>query len=136
MISLFQEFNFSLCSFVFTSASMDTWLSLYYQTCVLSHSVVSNSFRPLGLQPPSLLCPQNFQARTVEAGCHFLLQGIFLTQGSNPCLLCLQHWQVDSLPLCNLRSPLQNPEVDKNSFPILLLLQKEKLNFENNFTRN
>ena len=29
-------------------------------------------------------------------GCHFLLQGIFLTQGSNPCLL---HWQVDSLPL-------------------------------------
>ena len=29
-------------------------------------------------------------------GCHFLLQGIFPTQGSNPCLL---HWQVDSLPL-------------------------------------
>ena len=28
-------------------------------------------------------------------GCHFLLQGIFLIQGSNPCLL---HWQVDSLP--------------------------------------
>ena len=27
---------------------------------------------------------------------HFLLQGIFLTQGSNPCLL---HWQADSLPL-------------------------------------
>ena len=22
-------------------------------------------------------------------GCHFLFQGIFLTQGSNPCLLCL-----------------------------------------------
>ena len=29
-------------------------------------------------------------------GCHFLLQGIFLTQGLN---LCLLHWQVDSLPL-------------------------------------
>ena len=27
--------------------------------------------------------------------CHFLLQGIFLTQGSNPRLLCLLHWQVD-----------------------------------------
>ena len=26
-------------------------------------------------------------------GCHFLLQGSFPTQGSNPCLL---HWQVDS----------------------------------------
>ena len=32
-------------------------------------------------------------------GCHALLQGIFLTQGSNPCLLCLLHWQAGSLPL-------------------------------------
>ena len=39
---------------------------------------------------------------------HFLLQGIFPTQGSNPCLL---HWQADSLPLSHLESPrklLQN----------------------------
>ena len=28
-----------------------------------------------------------------------LLQGIFLTQGSNPRLLCLMHWQAYSLPL-------------------------------------
>ena len=34
-------------------------------------------------------------------GCHFLLQGIFLTQGSNPCHL---HWQVCSLPLSHLGS--------------------------------
>ena len=32
-------------------------------------------------------------------GCHFLLQGIFSTQGSNLHLLCLLHWQVESLPL-------------------------------------
>ena len=32
-------------------------------------------------------------------GCYFLLQGIFLTQGSNPPL------QVDSLPLSRLGSP-------------------------------
>ena len=31
--------------------------------------------------------------------CHFLLQGIFSTQGSNPCLL---HWQTHSLPLTHL----------------------------------
>ena len=30
-------------------------------------------------------------------GCHFLLQGIFLTQGSSPRLLHPLHWQVDSL---------------------------------------
>ena len=32
-------------------------------------------------------------------GCHFLLQGILLIQGSNLCLLCLLHWQVDSVSL-------------------------------------
>ena len=32
-------------------------------------------------------------------GCQALLQGIFLTQGSNPHLLCLLCWQVGSLPL-------------------------------------
>ena len=31
-------------------------------------------------------------------GCHILL-GFFLTQGLNPCLFCLLHWQVCSLPL-------------------------------------
>ncbi|KAB0336856.1 hypothetical protein FD754_025501, partial [Muntiacus muntjak] len=36
-----------------------------------------------------LLCP----------GCHALLQGIFLTQGSNLALLCLLHWQTGSLLL-------------------------------------
>ena len=40
-----------------------------------------------------------FQARM---GCHFLLQGTFLTQGSN---LRLLHWQADSLPLSHVGSP-------------------------------
>ena len=31
--------------------------------------------------------------------------GIFLTQGSNPCLLSLLHWQVDSLPPSYLGNP-------------------------------
>ena len=38
-------------------------------------------------------------------GCHFLLQGIFPTQGSNLSLLGLLHWQVGSLPLSHLGSP-------------------------------
>ena len=40
-------------------------------------------------------------------GCCFLLQGIFLTQGSNPRILHLLHWQADSLPLSHLGSPGQ-----------------------------
>ena len=31
--------------------------------------------------------------KNTGVGCHFLLQGIFPTQGSNPSLLCLLHWQ-------------------------------------------
>ena len=40
-----------------------------------------------------------FQARVAF---HFLLQGIFLTQGFNLCLLPLLYWQGDSLPLRQL----------------------------------
>ena len=31
-----------------------------------------------------LLCPWAFPGKNTGVGCHFLLQGIFLTQGSNP----------------------------------------------------
>ena len=40
--------------------------------------------------------------KNTRVGCHFLLQEIFLTQGSN---LHLLHWQVDSLPLRHQRNP-------------------------------
>ena len=53
--------------------------------------------------PTGLLCPWNFPGKNTGADYHFLLQEIFPTQGLNPCLL---HWQVDSLPLCHLGSPL------------------------------
>ena len=37
--------------------------------------------------PTRLLCPWNFPGKNTGVGCHFLLQGIFPTQGSNPGLL-------------------------------------------------
>ena len=40
-----------------------------------------------------------FSSKNTWVGCHFLFQGIFLTQGLNPCLL---HCQADSLPLSSL----------------------------------
>ena len=57
----------------------------------LSHSVVSDSLQPHGLWPTMLLCPQDFSGKNTRVGCHFLLQGIFLTQGLNLCLLHLLH---------------------------------------------
>ena len=35
---------------------------------------------------PRLLCPWDFLGKNIGVDCHFLLQGIFPTQGSNPCL--------------------------------------------------
>ena len=54
------------------------------------------TLRPHGLWPAGLLCPWDFPGKSPGVGCHFLLQGIFPTQGSNPHLL---HWWVTSLPL-------------------------------------
>ena len=44
-----------------------------------------------------LLSLWNFPGKNTRAGCHFLLQGIFLAQGSDLCLLCLLYWQAGSL---------------------------------------
>ena len=44
-------------------------------------------FATHGLQPTRLLCPWDFPGKDTGVLCHFLLQGIFLTQGSNPGLL-------------------------------------------------
>ena len=65
-------------------------------------SVMSDFFRPYGLQPSRLLCPLDSLGKNTGVSCHFLLQGIFPTQGSDAHLQCLLHWQVGSLPLAPL----------------------------------
>ena len=61
--------------------------------------------RPYGPQAPKLLCPWDSPGKNSGVGCHFLLQGIFPTQGSNPGLLhcrqILYHWATgDALQFC------------------------------------
>ena len=46
-----------------------------------------------------LLGPRDFPGKNTGLACHFLLLGIFPTQGSNLHLFCLLHWQGDSLLL-------------------------------------
>ena len=52
----------------------------------VSHSVVSNSLLPHGLQPTRLLCPWNSLGKNTGVGCHSLLK-IFPNQESNLGLL-------------------------------------------------
>ena len=55
--------------------------------CVLSRSVVSKFLWPPW--PTRLLGPWDFPGKNTGVGCHFLLQGIFLTQGWNTSLFPL-----------------------------------------------
>ena len=80
-----------------TSSRLSTVLGM----CMLSHSVMSDSLQPHGLQLVSFLSPWNSPSQSTGVGCHILLQGIFPTQGLNPCLLCLLHcrWILNMLSL-------------------------------------
>ena len=63
-------------------------------SCVVLCSVSFHTLQPQGL--PGSFVHRISQARILEWFCHFLLQGIFPTQGSNPRLLhcwrILYHW--------------------------------------------
>ena len=52
--------------------------------------------------PPGSLVHGTLQARILESVATPSSRGIFLTQGSNPCLWCLLYWQVIYLPLYHL----------------------------------
>ena len=74
-------------------------LKVCHMRCVLTCSVVSDSLRLHGQKSDRLLCPWDSPGKSAAAGCHALLQGIFQTQGSNPHLQQLLHWQAGSLSL-------------------------------------
>ena len=74
------------------------WLQ---QKCVLSQSC------PTLCNPMDCSLPGSsvHGGKNTRVGCHFLLQGIFPTQGSNLHLLLPLHWQEDSSPLRHLGNP-------------------------------
>ena len=84
------SFDIRLSLIYFTYCDNSPGTSMLLQVALLllfSHSVVSDSLPPHGLKSTKLLCPWDFPGESTGASCHFLLQGIFTTQGLNPCLL-------------------------------------------------
>ena len=72
------------------------FLKFYFRICVCMQSHFSHI--------QLFVTPWTHQAHlsmgfSRQEYCSALLQGIFLTQGSNPHVLCLLHWQVGPLPL-------------------------------------
>ena len=71
----------------------------------MSVAVVSDSLWPHELS--SLLCPWDFPGKNTVVGCHFLLQEIFPTQGSN---LGLPHCRQILYHLSQIRKKYQIPQ--------------------------
>ena len=80
-------------------------LRMHVCECAKSLQLSLTLCDPHGLQPARLLCPWDFPGKNTGVDCHALLQGTFPTQGSNPHLLCLLHWQARPLPLARPGKP-------------------------------
>ena len=72
------------------------YLRVWLRQCVQSLCCVRPFATPWTVAQ-RLLCPRDFSGRHSGVGCHFLLQGIFLTQGLNPSPTSLA-LQAESLP--------------------------------------
>ena len=68
-------------------------------SCVVANSGTTVC-DPMDCSPPGASV-RGISRENIRLGCHFLLQGIFPTQGSNPSLLSLQ---ADSLPLIHVEN--------------------------------
>ena len=82
----------------------DICFCLFLLLSLYSCKVMLNSLRPHGLQIARLFCSWDFPGNNTGVGCHFLLQGIFRTQGQNLHLLRLL--QVNLYHECHLGSPM------------------------------
>ena len=95
---------------VFCSELQSVWLrtvrNISEQSFYLTRSVVSDSLQPCRLQPARLLCPWDSPGKNTRVGYHFLLQGIFPTQGSN---LGLLHCRQMLYPLSHQGKPPGKP---------------------------
>ena len=74
--------------------------------CAPHANLASESLWLYGLEPARLLCPGDFLGKNTGVGHHFVLQGIFPTQESSPCLLCPLHQRWILYPLSHQGSHL------------------------------
>ena len=83
-VSLYGTFTYNGI-YIYIYIYIYTFLySYFYMIMCVIHSVMSDFLKPHGLWPARLPCPWISPGKNTGVGCHLLLQGIFLAQGSNP----------------------------------------------------
>ena len=117
-IKSYVPFGFNICCVVVVVSQLLSSVQLFLQ--------------PHGLQPTSFLFPLDFPGKNAGVSYHFLLQGIFLTQGSNPYLLHLRQIllplsQEESILACLLVCFILNNQaiLETAITPILVYLTPE-----------
>ena len=78
----------------------------YISVSICMHAQSLSHVTPWTIVCQAPLSTELSRQEWLRVGCHFLLQGTFPTQVSNPHLLHLPHWQVDSLPWSHLGIPV------------------------------
>ena len=71
-----------------------------------AHAQSCLTLRSHGLQPARLLCPWDSSGKNAGVGSHFLLQGLFPTQGLNPHLLRPLHCRWILYPWITMEAPV------------------------------
>ena len=120
---------FQGCSFL---GCYSKWCSLFIVTFCCCYCLFAKLcptlLLPHGPWPARVLCPWDFPGKNMGMGCHFLLQGIFPTQGLNSGLL---HWQVTSSTLSHhikISSILTNSYLKQPTFTqCRLSINREKI---------
>ena len=92
--------------------------AMEYCACYFVAKLYVILLRPQGLQLTRILCPWDFPGKNIGVCCHFLLQGIFLTQKLKSRFL---HWQADYLPSTHQGSPVEYYSVIKMKKIVSLL---------------
>ena len=92
---------------------------------VCCHSVMSGTLWPHEVSGSSV--HGGSPGKNTGVDCHFLLQGIFPIQRSNPHLLCLLHWQMGSLPTAPLGKTKSTGVGSHSHFQEIFLTQGSNL---------
>ena len=91
------------------------WVSDSARACSVE-SVVLTLCDPMDCCPPGSSVHEDSPGKNTGVGCHALLQEIFPTQGSNPCLLWLLHCKRILLPLESLGKPQMSDRLAFKSY--------------------
>ena len=114
-ISICGWVSIPLCVYKYVCVCVSYWFCFSSElpndtmnaVCVLNHVRLFVTPWTVAHQVP--LVHGIFQVRILEWVAIFLLQGIFPTQGLKLCLLCLRHWQAESLSPSNQGSLMESP---------------------------